>query len=77
MYQPIEFKDYLQTIDCDLCNNTRYIDKTDAEGLLYVIRCTCQNKRKIQKGTENLSGLLEEFNKMTLDSFIRKRKIGR
>ncbi|HKL61486.1 MAG TPA: ATP-binding protein, partial [Acholeplasma sp.] len=55
------------------CNNTRYIDKIDAEGLLYVIRCTCQNKRKIQKELK-ISGLLEEFSKMTLDSFIAKDK---
>lgn len=57
-----------ETYHCDICDDTQYIEVKDEFGYPVLERCKCQLTRKINRNLKE-SGLMEEFKKMSLDTF--------
>ena len=64
----LKLQEYSDNTHCELCNDTKYIEKVDLNGYLYLVRCSCQTTRKIAYNLKE-SGLMEDFKRMTLDNF--------
>lgn len=68
-----EFKKNNQNYHCETCNDKRYIEKHDLNGLISYVRCECQKTIKILK-TINESGLTGSFEELTFDNFTTKQE---
>lgn len=69
----LKLQEYNDNINCDKCNNTRYIEKLDLNGFPYLVRCSCQITRKIAYNLKE-SGLMQDFKRMTLDNYKTDKK---